>query len=59
MQMLVNQRKKLEEELLLLEDEILNTVWIDFEMRGFHSRLTTIAGKETSPKNPEVSEVPT
>jgi hypothetical protein len=28
MQMLVSQRKKLEEELLALEDEILNAVWM-------------------------------
>jgi hypothetical protein len=30
LQMLVSQRKKLEEELLVLEDEILNAVWMDF-----------------------------
>lgn len=30
LQMLVSQRKKLEEELLVLEDEILNAVWVIF-----------------------------
>ena len=32
MQMLVSQRKKLEEELLELEDDILNVVWVDFSV---------------------------
>ena len=34
-QMLVSQRKKLEEELLVLEDEILNAVRTDFEGYAF------------------------
>ena len=32
MQMLVSQRKELEEELLELEDDILNVVWVDFSV---------------------------
>ena len=32
LQMLVSQRKKLEEELLELEDDILNVVWVDFSV---------------------------
>ena len=35
MQMLVNQRKKLEEELLELEDEILNAVKSNFDWYSF------------------------
>jgi len=34
MQMLVSQRKKLEEELLVLEDEILNAVRMGFDERS-------------------------
>jgi len=52
MQMLVSQRKKLEEELLVLEDEILNAVRMDFD--GYSLRLIATIGKETSPKNPEI-----
>ena len=35
MQMLVSQRKKLEEELLVLEDEILNAVRASFDRYSF------------------------
>jgi hypothetical protein len=52
LQMLVSQRKKLEEELLVLEDEILNAVWANF--RAFLVRLMTSTGEEAPPKNPEV-----
>lgn len=51
-QMLVSQRKKLEEELLVLEDEILNAVWAIF--RAVIVNLMASTGKEASPKRQEV-----
>lgn len=50
--MLVSQRKGLEEELLLLEEEILNAVWNILE--AVTVNLMTSVGKEASPKNPRV-----
>ena len=52
MQMLVSQRKKLEEELLELEDEILNAVRMNLER--IPRQTDDNIGKETSPENPEV-----
>lgn len=53
LQMLVGQRKKLEEELLVLEDEILNAVW-DVFFEGGVVNLMASTGKEASSKNAEV-----
>ena len=52
LQMLVSQRKKLEEELLVLEDEILNAVRVIFW--EFLAKLMTSTGKETPTKDPKV-----
>ena len=57
LQMLVGQRKKLEEELLMLEDEILNAVW---NILGVViANLMASTGKEASPKGPEVRRLGT
>ena len=48
LQMLVSQRKKLEEELLMLEDEILNTVRMNFWIRLMG--LTIIQERKPLPK---------
>jgi hypothetical protein len=52
LQMLVSHRKKLGEELLELEDEILKAVWNNFW--AFIVRLMESTGKEASPKIQEV-----
>lgn len=57
LQMLVSQRKQLEEELLVLEDEILNAVWVNF--RVFLVVLMASAGEEAPPKITEVRRLKT